>query len=92
MQDLSDEARQALMAKRAEAAKQLEAKLAETLKPEQMTRVKEVWLQAMGVSRAVRQPDVAKALGITEDQVQKISDASREMMTEFETPRATRPK
>jgi len=83
MQDLSDEARQALMAKREAAAKQLEAKLAETLTPEQMKRVKEVWMQAMGVSRAVRQPDVAKALGITEDQLQKIGEVNREMMAAY---------
>jgi hypothetical protein len=91
MQDLSAEARQELRAKREAAAKQLEAKLAETLTAEQMKRVKEIWMQALGASGAVQQPEVAEALGITEQQQQQISEARREMFQSLRSGEGERP-
>ena len=90
-QNLSDEERQALTAKREEAAKKLEAKLAEILKPNQLTRAKEIRLRAAGITGALRDPEVVKALGITEEQQEKINNAAREVMQGLRSAGGERP-
>ena len=63
-QALSPEERQAMIEK-------AQKKLAEILKPEQLQRLKEIQFQAMGVA-ALGNPEVVKALGITDDQQAKL--------------------
>lgn len=77
----SDEARQKMQ----ELNKQGEKTVKEILKPEQAKRLEEISLQQAG-GRAMMRPDVAKKLGITEDQQGKIKEelsALREKMQEI---------
>ncbi|MEX2244139.1 MAG: hypothetical protein WD716_09875 [Fimbriimonadaceae bacterium] len=67
MRDMSDE-------DRAKAVTKLEADVKAVLTPAQNKRVSEIRLQMSG-PRALTQPDVAKELGLSEDQVKKIEAA-----------------
>ena len=71
-----------MRARREKEAKEGNEKLAKILFPEQMKRLKEISLQLRGVS-ALRDPEIATALGLKEDQKKKIetvSDENRESM------------
>ncbi len=59
----------------AEAQKNIEA----ALLPHQVARLKEIRLQIAGV-QALSDPEVQKELGLSEEQVQKLRDAAREVM------------
>ncbi|HVX59671.1 MAG TPA: hypothetical protein VHC19_03690 [Pirellulales bacterium] len=82
LRDLSQEERQEKMAefgkKQAESNRKLDEKyqpkLAETLKPEQLKRLKQITLQAAGV-QALRSEDVAKTLKLTDEQQEQIAKA-----------------
>ena len=63
------------MEKRAEKA---EKKLAEILKPEQMKRYKEIRIQFQGPEAFVANPEVVKALKLTDDQQKKVKDIQKE--------------
>jgi Spy/CpxP family protein refolding chaperone len=67
MRDMSDE-------DRAKAVTKLEADVKAVMTADQNKRLREIRLQ-MGGTRALTQPDVAKELGLSEDQVKKIEAA-----------------
>ena len=63
--------------------KEAEAKIADVLLPHQITRLDQIALQLRGTA-ALREDDVAKKLGITEEQktkLEEVSTANREKMT-----------
>lgn len=70
------EARRAEMEKR---NVETRAKIAEVLKPEQVTRLQEINVQ-LAKNRAILNADVQKTLGVTDDQKKKIEDLNRKMM------------
>jgi hypothetical protein len=83
LQNLSDEERQKRMeemrTKTEEANKAAEQKLDKILKPEQLARLKQLSLQRQGVN-ALTRPDVAKELGLSQEQqdkIQKIQEGAR---------------
>lgn len=84
--NLSQEERQAKMrelrAKMVEQQKELETKIATILKPAQMKRVEQIRLQAMG-PMAIRSPEVAEKLKLTEDQKTQMGEALRAAMTKM---------
>ena len=77
LQNLSDEDRQKRMEemrkKGEEAMKAAEEKMNKVLKPEQLTRLKQLALQRQGVT-ALTRPEVAKNLGLSQEQQEKIRD------------------
>ncbi|HET6881720.1 MAG TPA: hypothetical protein VFI31_16270 [Pirellulales bacterium] len=77
LQNLSDEDRQKRMEemrkKGEEAMKAAEEKMNKILKPEQLTRLKQLALQRQGVM-ALTRPEVAKDLGLTKEQQEKIRE------------------
>ena len=77
-EEMSDADRQAqrekMMKEFQEAAKEAEGKIRGILKPEQFKRLKQIELQQQGVE-ALRRPDMAQALGLTEDQIEKLKEA-----------------
>jgi Spy/CpxP family protein refolding chaperone len=77
LQNLSDEERQKRMeemrAKAEEATKAAEEKMNKILKPEQLARLKQLNLQRQG-AMALSRPDVAKDLGLTQEQQDKLRD------------------
>jgi Spy/CpxP family protein refolding chaperone len=81
IKDLSDKQREAMQgvarderrAKMQELAKANNKAIGEILKPEQMKRAKQLALQQQG-TRALSNPEVAKALKLTDDQQEKIKD------------------
>jgi hypothetical protein len=81
VQNLSDEERQKRfdeMRKKAEEAnKAAEEKLGKILKPEQLTRLHQLSLQRQGIT-AVTRPEVAKQLGLSQEQVDKIQKVQEE--------------
>ncbi|MBM4091169.1 MAG: hypothetical protein FJ276_17360 [Planctomycetes bacterium] len=76
-QEMSDEERQKLREEMTKRAEETQKKLAEILDDKQMTRLKEINLQVMG-ARAFMLPEVSDALGITNEQREKIQTAQRE--------------
>lgn len=75
LQNLSEEDRQKRMeemrAKAEEATKAAEEKMNKILKPEQLARLKQLNLQRQG-AMALSRPDIAKDLGLTESQQEKL--------------------
>jgi Spy/CpxP family protein refolding chaperone len=87
-QNLTDEERQAQAEQRrkeaAERAQQEKEKLADVLLPHQMKRLNEIYIQALG-SGALQDAEVAKELGISDEQKKQIEDvrtANSESMRE----------
>lgn len=82
MRDLSEEERRAKFAEMQKEGeqrnKQIEAQLKEVLTTEQSERLGQIRLQQQGMM-AVGTPDVAKALGITEEQKEKLQAAGQEI-------------
>ena len=83
LQNLSDEERQKRMdemrKKGEDANKAAEDKINKVLKPEQLTRLKQLSLQRQGIY-ALTRPEVAKQLGLTQEQqdkIQKVQEAAR---------------
>jgi hypothetical protein len=80
-QNLSDDERRTKFRewgeKRAAVTKKFEPKLKEALTAEQFKRVQEINVQAMG-TRALTNPEIAKELGLSEEQTKKISDLQTE--------------
>jgi uncharacterized membrane protein len=70
-QNLSQEEREKRMEEFQKAGKAFEEKLNKILKPEQQARLKQLNLQRQG-AMALSQPELAKQLGLTEDQQKKI--------------------
>ncbi len=77
MQDLSQEERQAKMQKFQE---DFQKKLADILLPKQVDRLKQIQLQAEG-PMALNNPDVVKALNLTDDQKEKFKTINEEAQT-----------
>jgi len=65
-------------------AQEIEKQVAEILEPDQFKRLKQIELQWQGVDGLVR-PDVAQALGLSEDQQKEIKAAIEERNKEMET-------
>ncbi len=61
-----------------EMRKEADKTIAEILKPDQAKRLKQITLQQQGVRGAVANPEIAKELGITEDQKGKIQEIQEE--------------
>ena len=82
MRDLSEEERRAKFAEMQKEGeqrnKQIEAQLKEVLTTQQSERLGQIRLQQQGMM-AVGTPDVAKALGITEEQKEKLQAAGQEI-------------
>lgn len=76
-QDLSQEERDQLRQRMEERAKQEQEKLTSILSTEQMARLNQIYIQQQG-ARALRDPDIAEKLGLSEQQQQEIATASRE--------------
>ena len=57
----------------------MDQKVAEILKPEQVDRLKQIQFQVEG-ARALRNPEVVKELGLSEDQTAKLTSMQREVM------------
>ncbi|NQT16293.1 MAG: Spy/CpxP family protein refolding chaperone [Planctomycetes bacterium] len=82
MQDLSDEERRAKMQEamekfakeREKRAPEIEKQIAEVLEKGQFKRLKQIELQVQGVN-ALRRPDIAQALELSEDQQKEIKEA-----------------
>lgn len=82
LQGLEPAERQAKMAGwQAEASEKAYKELAEVLKPEQVTRMKQIEVQAAG-PRAFAMPAVQTALKLTDDQKDKLRDAQQAMQRE----------
>lgn len=79
--DMTDEERQEWMAERqkeaAERAKQEKEKLGEILMDHQTKRLEEISLQLRGVS-ALQDPEVAKQIGLSEEDQEELRDTIRE--------------
>jgi eukaryotic-like serine/threonine-protein kinase len=83
MRDLSEEDRRK---KRQEMAETTEKKVAEIVKPEQLKRLKQIYLQVLGtqigpVAPAFRLPQVVSGLSLTEEQKEKIATISHDTET-----------
>ncbi|MGQ9760836.1 MAG: hypothetical protein ACUVQH_02885 [Thermogutta sp.] len=72
-------ARQRFEQARAETQKAIEG----VLLPNQVKRLKEIRLQVAGISAAIMDADVRKELGVSEEQVQKIREATQKVMEEL---------
>jgi hypothetical protein len=79
LREMSDQEREQWREQMASRTAEMEQKLAEILNAEQMTRLRQIQIQAMG-NRALLAANVVKELGITEDQQEKMRTASREAM------------
>lgn len=79
LRDLSREERQKKIQEQGEATRKAVAKL---LKPEQLKRVRQVALQLQG-ARALNNPQVAKALEISDEQKEKIQEIQRSAFAEL---------
>ena len=90
VQDLSEEERrkrfEEMRAKGEETMKQLRAKVEEILLPQQMDRLRQINLQVQG-TRALNEPEVAEALGITEEQKTQLAAIRDELRKKFEEQR-----
>ena len=93
VQDLSEEERrkrfEEMRAKGEETMKQLRAKVEEILLPQQMDRLRQINLQVQG-TRALNEPEVAEALGITEEQKTQLATIRDELRKQAEERRAAR--
>ena len=76
--DMTDEQRRKWMEERRARQTEDDTKIAGLLSPEQLGRLKQIRLQALGAG-ALMDADVAKEIGITDDQVQKLQDAMQSM-------------
>ncbi|MGQ9503436.1 MAG: hypothetical protein ACUVQG_01370 [Thermogutta sp.] len=76
-------ARQRFEQARAETQKAIEG----VLLPNQVKRLKEIRLQVAGISAAIMDADVRKELGVSEEQVQKIREATQKVMEELRSQR-----
>lgn len=72
-------ARQRFEQARAETQKAIEG----VLLPNQVKRLKEIQLQVAGISAAIMDAEVRKELGVSEEQVQKIREATQKVMEEL---------
>ncbi len=72
--DMSAEEREKAMAEFAKAREERQKKIAEILNEKQAKRLEELRIQAMG-SRAVADEEIAKKLGITDEQKEKLAKA-----------------
>ena len=61
-----------------ERAKDADSKIEEILMPNQMDRLKEIHLQAQG-ARALTNPDVTEALGLSDDQINELTEVQRSL-------------
>jgi Spy/CpxP family protein refolding chaperone len=86
-QNLSEEERQARFEEfRKQAEERMKVareKLEQILLPEQMERLKQIGIQVQG-TRALEDPQVAEALGLTEDQKQQLEKIREEIRAEFQ--------
>jgi len=77
-----EEMREQMQKEGAERAEALKKQLAEILKPEQMKRMRQIELQQAGPA-ALAQPVVAEAVGLTDEQKEKIQEIQRESQEEM---------
>lgn len=66
-----------------QARKETEKAIEGVLLPNQVKRLKEIRLQVMGIGAALMDEEVRKELGVTEEQAQKIRDATQKAMEEL---------
>jgi len=76
--DMTDEQRQKWMEERRARNAEDDKKVAGLLSPEQLTRLKQIRVQALGAG-ALMDETLAKELSITDDQVAKLQSAMRDM-------------
>ncbi len=81
-QEMSAEERQEFLADRRKRAAEAEKKLGEILDEGQMTRLKEIHIQAMGAA-AIMDPEVSKALGITDEQRKEIRETGAKIREKY---------
>lgn len=81
--DMSDDERRKWMEQRRARQAEDDKTIAGILSPEQLGRLKQIRVQAMG-AQALMDPDVAKELAVTDDQVQKLQDAMQSMRGQFQ--------
>lgn len=86
MRDLNEEQRRERMEELRKKAQEREAELAKKIEaillPHQLKRLKEISVQVQGI-RALNSAEVAKELGITEDQKAKMESIRREVTDQF---------
>ena len=76
--DMSDEQRQKWMEERRARNTEDDKKIAGLLSPEQLARLKQIRVQALGAG-VLMDESIAKELSVTDDQVTKLQSAMREM-------------
>ena len=76
--DMTDEQRQKWMEERRARNTEDDKKIAGLLSPQQLTRLKQIRVQALGAG-ALMDETLAKELSVTDDQVAKLQSAMREM-------------
>ena len=76
--DMSDEQRQKWMEERRARNTEDDKKIAGLLSPEQLARLKQIRVQALGAG-ALMDESIAKELSVTDDQVSKLQSAMRDM-------------
>lgn len=76
--DMSDDERRKWMEERRARQAEDDATIAGIISPEHLGRLKQIRVQAMG-AQALMDPEVAKEVGVTDDQVQKLQDAMQSM-------------
>lgn len=79
LQDMTDAERRQWREDMEARTAEMEKKLGEVLSADQMKRLRQIQVQAMG-TRALMSPNVVKELSITEEQQEKMRTASREAM------------
>lgn len=78
LRDMTDEQRQKWMEERRARNVEDDKKIAGILSPEQLARLKQIRIQALGAG-ALMDESVAKELSVTDDQIAKLQSAMRDM-------------
>jgi hypothetical protein len=78
LRDMTDEQRQKWMEERRSRNAEDDKKIAGILSPEQLARLKQIRIQALGAG-ALMDESVAKELSVTDDQIAKLQSAMRDM-------------
>lgn len=78
LRDMTDEQRQKWMEERRARNAEDDKKIAGILSPEQLARLKQIRIQALGAG-ALMDESVAKELSVTDDQIAKLQSAMRDM-------------
>jgi Spy/CpxP family protein refolding chaperone len=84
LRDMSEEERAKAMEERAKQAAEAEKKIADILDDKQEARLKQIRLQVTGARAIIMNQDVAKELGITEEQTTKIREAMTALREEMQ--------